>query len=190
VIKTYYTWKDLETAADAIMLGLLKDGWRPDCIVGVTRGGLPLALLLSHRMEIPMHTVKVQLRDGTANEDTETNLWLPEMAIGYVLEDERETLKCRWDIKKRRNILIVDDINDTGTTFEWIKKDWESSCFPNEQEMWKSVWGRNVRFAVMTQNCGSNFEPDYWWHEVDKREKNEWLVYPWEQDSWLRKDEK
>ncbi len=44
------------------------------------------------------------------------------------------------------------------------------------------------KFAAMTQNWGSSFTLDYWWHEVDKREKNECLVYPWERDSWLRKE--
>lgn len=190
VEKTYYSWKDVETAADCIMLQMYKDPWMPDCIVGITRGGLPLALVLSHRIGIPMHTLKVQLRDGNSDEDTECNLWLPEMSVGYVPEDAREVLKSRWDPKLRSNILVVDDINDTGATFNWIKKDWESSCFPNERSMWDSVWHHNVRFGVMTQNWGSSFEPDYWWHEVDKREKNEWLVYPWERDSWLRKEEK
>ena len=186
--KTYYTWRDLETAADCIMLCMMKDPWLPQCVVGLTRGGLPLALILSHRIGIPMHTLKVQLRDGMPDEDTECNLWLPEMAVGYVPEEQRAVTKSRWDINRRRNILVVDDINDTGNTFNWIKKDWESTCFPNERDMWDSVWHENVRFATMTQNWGSSFQPDYWWHEVDKREKNEWLVYPWERDSWLKKE--
>jgi hypoxanthine phosphoribosyltransferase len=87
-----------------------------------------------------------------------------------------------------KHILIVDDINDTGATFNWIKKDWESSCFPSQRAEWDSIWDTNIRFAVMTQIWSSSFQPDYWWHEVDKREKNEWLVYPWERDSWLKKD--
>lgn len=186
--QVFYTWKDVETAADCIMLCLLKDPWLPDCVVGLTRGGLPLALILSHRIGIPMHTLKVQLRDGEADQDTECNLWLPEMAVGYVPEEERNTVKSRWDINRRSKILIVDDINDTGATFNWIKKDWESSCFPNERDMWDSVWNENVRFATMTQNWASSFQPDYWWHEIDKREDNSWLVYPWERENWLRKE--
>ena len=46
-----------------------------------------------------------------------------------------------------KNILIVDDINDTGATFNWIKKDWQSGCLP-DNEAWNNVWGNNVRFAT------------------------------------------
>ena len=34
---------------------------------------------------------------------------------------------------KRKKILIVEDINDSGATLQWIKKDWESGCFPDEK---------------------------------------------------------
>ena len=29
-----------------------------------------------------------------------------------------------------KNILIVDDINDTGATFEWLVNDWKQSVCP------------------------------------------------------------
>ena len=29
-----------------------------------------------------------------------------------------------------KNILIVDDINDQGSTVNWIKNDWPSGCLP------------------------------------------------------------
>jgi len=39
----------------------------------------------------------------------------------------------------------------------------------------------------MTNNLSSNFNVDYSWHEVNKAEKDVWLVYPWEKESWLKK---
>ena len=69
---------------------------------------------------------------------------------------------------------------NTGATFNWIKQDWQSSCFPNEQT-WDSVWDNNVRFAVITENLSSNFGGvRYYAHEVNKGEESVWLVYPWE----------
>jgi hypoxanthine phosphoribosyltransferase len=177
--KKYYTWNDLESAAEHIALAMYKDLWRPNYIVGITRGGLPLATVLSHKISVPMIALGVSLRDTEIG--CETNCWLSEWAIGYNDPNETGVTGCRWDPKLRKNILVVDDINDTGATFNWIKKDWESSCFPSERETWDRIWGNSVRFAVMTENASSEFGlVNYYWDEVNKAEKDSWLVYPWE----------
>jgi hypoxanthine phosphoribosyltransferase len=181
--KKFYTWADVETAANSIAMQMYKDNWRPDYIVGLTRGGLPLAVLLSHKTGIRMETLKVKLRDLTDDEDgCESNLWMAEDAYGYVNEDDYDPMlsKFKAEMESRKNILIVDDINDTGATFEWIKKDWSSGCLP-DSPAWQSVWGNNVRFAVMTENLSSEFgEVAYHWDEVNKAEEDVWLVYPYE----------
>lgn len=177
--KHYYSWQDVEKAADKIILQMYKDAWRPDYIVGITRGGLPLATIISNKLDVRMETLKVKLRDAKEDECCETNCWMADDAFGYV--SDQETYKSRWDPDKRKKILIVDDINDSGTTFEWIKKDWQSSCLPNEEHAWNAVWGKTTRFAVMTENLSSQFtDVNYWWHEVNKAEDNVWLVWPWE----------
>jgi hypoxanthine phosphoribosyltransferase len=102
-------------------------------------------------------------------------------AFGIVAEEDRAVYKSRWDPAMRKNILIVDDINDTGATFNWIKQDWQSSCLPNEEETWNTVWGNNVRFATLTNNDASDFDDvRYTCHEINKSEEDVWLVYPWE----------
>ena len=75
-----------------------------------------------------------------------------------------------------KNILIVDDINDTGATFEWIKNDWHSSVYHLED----SVWGNSVRFASLIDNLPSNVDVDYSSLEINKDENPEWIVFPWE----------
>jgi len=82
-----------------------------------------------------------------------------------------------------KNILVVDDINDQGSTIAWIKQDWQSSCLPNDAR-WEHVWGQNVRFATLTNNLASKESVDYFIWEVNKVEEDCWLVYPWE-DFWL-----
>ena len=85
------------------------------------------------------------------------------------------------DAYNGKNILIVDDINDTGATFDWITKDWKASCLPGDDRWAMHVFGNNVRFAVMTENLSSNFEHvAYNWDEVNKAEEDVWLVYPYE----------
>ena len=46
---------------------------------------------------------------------------------------------------------------------------------------WNSVWENNVRFATLTNNDASDFDDvRYTCHEINKLEKDLWLVYPWE----------
>ena len=161
--KVYYSWSQVEGACLEIARQMSAHNWKPDYIVGITRGGLVPANLLSQYTGIKMYTLNVSLRDG---EGGETNCWMAEDA---------------FDNKK---ILIVDDINDSGATINWIKQDWPKSCFPDSPK-WQQVWGDSVRFAVLTHNFGSKFrDPDYHAWTVDKREEDCWLVYPWE-DYWL-----
>lgn len=184
--RRYYTWQDVCTAADAIMNDMYTDSWRPDYIVGITRGGLPLALLLSQRLGIRMETLKVKLRDAEPDEGCESNCWMADDAFGYVDPLERTIEYQHSDVYKKKNILVVDDINDTGATFNWIKKDWQSGCLPKDPN-WDTVWGGNVRFAVMTENMSSDFGSiSYYWDTVNKAEDDVWVVYPWEREAWLR----
>ncbi len=161
--KIYYSWSQVEGACLDIARQMSAHDWKPDYIVGITRGGLVPANLLSQYMGIKMHTLNVSLRDSDGGE---SNLWMAEDAF------------------KGKKILIVDDINDQGSTINWIKQDWPSGCFPDDDK-WNQVWGDNVRFAVLTHNWSSQFtDIDYYVWNVNKREEDCWLVYPWE-DYWL-----
>ena len=178
--KHYYTWQDVEKMCVNIALQMYADNWRPDYIVGITKGGNVPATILCNMLGVRGEALKVSLRDDKEG-DCESNCWMAEDAFGYVPLEEQATYKCRWDNNKRKNILIVDDINDTGATFNWIKEDWQSSCLPKEEHGWASVWRENVRFAVLTENLSSSFEGvRYHAHEVNKAEEDVWLVYPWE----------
>lgn len=176
------SWQDVESQIHELAFQINKSKWRPDYVVGITRGGLTPALLLSTLLGVPMETLKVQLRDGNNNE---SNCWMAEDAFGYVPEDQRDLVKSRWDSKFQKNILIVDDINDSGSTFEWIKDDWQKSCLPNEYS-WETVWGGNVRFATLVENLDSKIRTHYNAVEINKAENDVWINFPWESGWWIR----
>ena len=118
--RKYYTWEDVQKCAHKLALSMYNSRFRPDYIVGLNRGGLPLSVMLSHLLDCNHYTLDVRLRDS--KESPESNLWMAEDAFGYVEQKDRSDTwsKGKSNPKARKNILIVDDINDTGATFEWI----------------------------------------------------------------------
>lgn len=160
-----------------ICRSIANSGWRPDYVVGLTRGGLLSAVMISHYFDIPCETLKVSLRDGN---ESESNLWMAEQAFGYVPEGNRGDSEIQTDPAYRKNILIVDDINDSGATLDWIRRDWPSSCLP-DHPAWNHIWNNNVRFAVIVNNESSGFKDvDYTGYNINKAEHPVWCVFPWE----------
>ena len=57
--KVYVSWRDVEQQVQDISQQIWIDNWRPDYVVGITRGGLVPGNLLSQYLDCPMHTLKV-----------------------------------------------------------------------------------------------------------------------------------
>ena len=150
--KRYITDKQIHTSVLDIVSQMYSDEWRPDYIVGVTRGGLYPAVLMSHYTGIKMHTLDVRLRDG---DEHESNAWMQD------------------DAQCGTNILVLDDINDTGETFLWIKQDWKLENINDDIV--------NVRFASLIDNIPSKFDVDYTSIEINKDEDPAWIVFPFEE---------
>lgn len=186
--------QELNGLVSKICRDITLSDWRPDYIVGITRGGLIPAVMISQYLNVPMYTLKVSLRNGG---EQESILWMAEDALGpypseKFVDDENDIgalLEAASDLlenSSHKQILLVDDINDTGATFNWIMDDWPSGCFPNDPS-WEEVWNNNVKFAVLVDNQASkcNAKMDYSGMEINKAEKDVWVDFPWE-DWWAK----
>jgi len=177
--KIYLTNTDVEHYVQDILRQIALDRFKPDYVVGITRGGLTPAVMISHYLNVPMETLKVSLRDDS---ECETNCWMAEDAFGYIAHEDQKTYKSRWDIDARKNILVVDDINDSGETIKWIKQDWQSSCMSSEEYAWMSIWDNTVKFATIVNNESSDYKSvSYTGLEINKLEDPTWIVFPWEE---------
>lgn len=189
--KLILTDKDIKKLVSKVCRDITLSGWRPNYVVGISRGGLVPAVMISHYLNVPMKPLQVSLRDGG---ECVSDCGMAEDALGYpkqerFIADENDVgavLDAAADLLEMpespyKNILIVDDINDTGATFNWIMKDWPASCLPNDED-WKWVWNNNVRFAVLVDNLASKCEVkmDFVGMEVNKAEKDVWIEFPYE----------
>jgi len=188
--------EQLKGLVSKICRDISNSGWRPDYVVGLTRGGLIPAVMISHYFGVPCETLKVSLRDGG---ECESNLWMANDAFGSIdhertIDDEKDVasvLAAASDLLEQgdayKNILIVDDINDTGATINWILDDWPSGCYPDDPRWKDNVWNVNVRFAMLIDNLASDalIKMDYTGMEINKSENDVWVDFPWE-DWWTK----
>ena len=142
--KLWYKWDEMRRDVNTLCRTISLDKFDPQVIVGISRGGLTPGVMMSHWMQKPFKPIKTSLRDFPEWED-----YLPKKT------DER--------------VLIVDDICDSGETFQKI------SDFIKERGM-----KVEVRFASLWWNNEVDFEPHYYVQECAKDSEGIWIHFPWE----------
>ena len=114
--------------------------FNPTHIVGIARGGLVPAVMLSHQLNLPMETLGVSFRDNKATHHT------------------------KFKPIKKAKYLIVDDINDSGTTFKVI-----SDVFRDKRLDFKT--------AAIINKKSSHFSVDFF---GEMFYYDDWINFPWE----------
>ena len=176
----YMSFKKLLAHTHDVCRQINIDKWQPDYIVGITRGGLTPAKLISHYYNLPMYTLDIRLRQDLSGIGTESNVRMARDAFGHTFDTD-DLSASEFGLSQSKNILIVDDINDSGATFLHLQNDWQNNCLPTD-ERWNHVWGNNVRFAVIVENTSSEFKGiTYYSKEINKLEDDVWIVFPWEE---------
>jgi hypothetical protein len=84
---------------------LIKDGFEPDLIIGLSKGALVPAAILSDRLGVECRVVGVRYYKNI-----------------YDVEKTPEIVQYIPDSLDGKKILIVDDVSDTGQTLKFIKK--------------------------------------------------------------------
>ncbi len=117
--------------------------WDPHLIISIARGGLVPGVYLSHMLGVRNKPVVWQTRDGKINETINIDA---------------------------SEILIIDDINDSGVTFDGVVDDiMAHNDIKRDKIKTVSLWTRH----------SSKFKVDFTTNNVDT---DDWIVFPWEQE--------
>lgn len=129
---------------------LSTSGWTPSFIIGIGRGGLAPAVYLSHATGLPMLSV-----DHSSN-----------------VEDFSDAPLIRLAARTRdgERLLFVDDINDTGATIGKLRAALATAGAARD----------HVRFATLLDNKRSAEQVEYRAEVIDRDERKDWFVFPWE----------
>ena len=147
--KEYYSIDNLNTDILSIISQVRSANLKIDIILSVNRGGCIPGVYLSHGLKLPHKVIYLQLRDGTN------------------IPDSNSVKNLKINSKK---ILIIDDINDTGSTFIHLNRI-------------INAYNTKKYFACLINNIGSKFQVEFYGRSINKVEKPSWYVFPWEIES-------
>ena len=148
--KLWYNWEQMRGDVNALCRDIVLDRFDPEVIVGISRGGLVPGVMMSHWFKKPFKPIKAAIRDFPEWED-----YLPR--------------------KTDSRVLIVDDICDSGKTFEKIKSHIRGPRITHPIDI-----QTDVRFATLWWNSECDFEPHYYAQECAKDSENLWIQFPHE----------
>jgi uncharacterized protein len=145
------TWDELGLGARELARQVVADGYRPDLILGIARGGLLVAGALSYALDVKnTFTMNVEFYTGI-DERLPVPMLLPPVPPLVELHDAR--------------MLIADDVADTGQTLALVK----GFCAGQVGE---------VRVAVLYEKPRSFVDCDYVWRRTELWVDFPWSIEP------------
>lgn len=158
--KTYISADQLLIDSYELGLQVLDSGFRPDFIVGVWRGGAPVGIAIQELFEYAGHpTDHIAVRTSLYTGINRTSNKVLVHGLGYLVER----------ISPGDQVLIVDDVFDSGRSVQQLMLDLEHRCQPNRPVL------RVATPYFKPANNKTELTPDYYLHE-----KDDWLVFPHE----------
>ncbi len=134
-------WDELGEGSRALAGQIAADGWRPDIILGIARGGLLVGGAISYALDVKnTFTMNVEFYTGI-DERLEMPMILPPVPD---LVDLGEA--C---------VLVADDVADTGQTLVLVKEFLAGKV-------------REARVAVLYEKPGSVVNCEYVWRRTDR----------------------
>ena len=144
-------WADVGIATRALATSIHEDGYRPDVILAIARGGLIVAAALGYALGVKnTFTMNVEFYTGV-NERLPVPMILPPAPELVDLEDAK--------------ILVADDVADTGATLALVKE----FCGGKVGE---------VRFAALYEKPHSTIKCEYVWKRTDRWIEFPWSAEP------------
>jgi hypoxanthine phosphoribosyltransferase len=145
------TWERFGTATRELAEAIAADGWRPDLVVAIARGGLTVGGALAYALGVKnCGTINVEFYTGVDER----------LAVPVVLPPSLQLV----DVTGLR-VLVCDDVADTGHTLRLVQE----------------VLAQHVaeaRTAVLYHKPHSAFVPDYAWRRTDAWINFPWSVLP------------
>ena len=165
VKKRYIDCKESEGLVANVIRHIQKDGRKIRAVIGIVRGGLTPAVMLSHYYDCPLYVLDYSLRDrNDAQEFDEHSAKIIQSAYAQL----RETNEF---------VLVIDDINDSGATLKAIGNFIDDEIF---------IGSKGVLYATLLEKCTSSFDCDYYGEMLIDARCDDWIVFPWE-DWWTNK---
>jgi hypoxanthine phosphoribosyltransferase len=141
-------WDAVHDLARDLAFRIRDDGFDPEIIVALGRGGwVPGRLLSDYLGNLNLTEFKVEHYKGTEKQ--------PVARVRYPLTAE----------VAGRRVLLVDDVTDTGDSFDVALAHVRSRGEPRE-----------IRTVVLHHKTISPYVPDYFGREVVEWR---WIIYPW-----------